>query len=557
MKSAGGNGLFPAFHSLCRNEILYSEHNESVERHISQEAQRILPRLEKRGVEMEKNKHIYMAIDLKSFYASVECVDRKLDPLTTNLVVADTERTEKTICLAVTPSLKKFGISGRARLFEVIQKVNEVNAQRKQKAPGYRFTGESYDETELKKHPNLAMTYLAAPPRMAYYLKESTKIYNIYLKYIAADDIHVYSIDEVFLDVTGYLKTYQTTPRELAKSIISDILKTTGITAAAGIGTNLYLCKVAMDIVAKHIRADQDGVRIAQLDEMRYRRLLWNHRPITDFWRVGKGYAKKLEQIGLYTMGDIAKCSLGGSGDAYNEDRLYKLFGINAELLIDHAWGYESCTMADIKAYKPEHTSVGTGQVLSCPYDFEKTKLIVKEMLDLLALALVDKGQVTDQIVLTVGYDIENLEKAGAYLEEITTDWYGRKIPKHAHGTANLGQHTASSRLMIDAVMKLFDKIVNPHLTVRRINISAGHVIEESQVKRKTTAGQMDLFVDYEALEQQEQKEREQLEKEKKLQQATLKIKKKYGKNAVLKGMNLEEGANTIKRNHTIGGHKA
>ncbi|WP_270629590.1 DNA methylase [[Clostridium] innocuum] len=506
---------------------------------------------------MVKNKHIYMAIDLKSFYASVECVDRKLDPLTTNLVVADTEKTEKTICLAVTPSLKKFGISGRARLFEVIQKVNEVNAQRKQKAPGCRFTGESYDETELRNNPNLAMSYLAVPPRMAYYLEKSTKIYNIYLNYIYADDIHVYSIDEVFLDVSGYLKTYQTTPRELAKSIISDILKATGITATAGIGTNLYLCKVAMDIVAKHIKADQDGVRIAQLDEIRYRKLLWNHRPITDFWRVGKGYAKKLEQIGLYTMADIAKCSLGTSGDAYNEDRLYKLFGINAELLIDHAWGYEPCTMADIKAYKPEHTSIGTGQVLSCPYDFEKARLIVKEMLDLLALALVDKGQVTDQIVLTVGYDIENLEKAGAYLEEITIDRYGRKIPKHAHGTANLKGYTSSSRLMIEAVMKLFDRIVNPHLTVRRINISAGHVLAESQVKRKTTVAQMDLFVDYEALKQQEQKERELLEKEKKLQQATLKIKKKYGKNAVLKGMNLEEGANTIKRNRTIGGHKA
>lgn len=325
----------------------------------------------------------------------------------------------------------------------------------------------------------------------------------------------MYSIDEVFLDVSGYLKTYQTTPRELAKSIISDILKATGITATAGIGTNLYLCKVAMDIVAKHIKADQDGVRIAQLDEIRYRKLLWNHRPITDFWRVGKGYAKKLEQIGLYTMGDIAKCSLGTSEDAYNEDRLYKLFGINAELLIDHAWGYEPCTMADIKAYKPEHTSIGTGQVLSCPYDFEKARLIVKEMLDLLALALVDKGQVTDQIVLTVGYDIENLEKAGAYLEEITIDRYGRKIPKHAHGTANLKGYTSSSRLMIEAVMKLFDRIVNPHLTVRRINISAGHVLAESQVKRKTTVAQMDLFVDYEALKQQEQKERELLEKEK------------------------------------------
>ncbi len=505
---------------------------------------------------MEQKRNIYMAIDLKSFYASVECISRKLDPLTTNLVVADVGKTQKTICLAVTPSLKKFGISGRARLFEVIQKVNEINRQRKRKAPGHTFTGESYDETELLQHPEYAMTYIAAPPRMAHYLEISTEIYNIYLKYISPKDIHVYSIDEVFLDVTGYLKAYQTSPRELAKRMILDILNTTGITATAGIGTNLYLCKVAMDIVAKRIRPDADGVRIAQLDEIRYRKLLWKHQPLTDFWRIGKGISKKLAQIGLYTMGDIAKCSLGKPEDIYNEDRLYQLFGINAQLLIDHAWGYEPCTMEDIKAYQPQHTSISTGQVLHCPYDYEKTRLVIKEMLDLLALALVDKQQVTDQIILSVGYDIENLDKK-SYTGEVTTDRYGRKIPKHAHGTANLKRHTASCRLMSEAVMELFDRIVNPQLTVRRIHISANHILDEQQIPAMEMREQMDLFTDYEALTQQELQENKQLEKEKRLQQATLQIKKKYGKNAVLKGMNLEEGANTIQRNKTIGGHKA
>jgi len=505
---------------------------------------------------LEQKRNIYMAIDLKSFYASVECISRKLDPLTTNLVVADVGKTQKTICLAVTPSLKKFGISGRARLFEVIQKVNEINRQRKRKAPGHAFTGESYDETELLQHPEYAMTYIAAPPRMAHYLEISTEIYNIYLKYISPKDIHVYSIDEVFLDVTGYLKAYQTSPRELAKRMILDILNTTGITATAGIGTNLYLCKVAMDIVAKRIRPDADGVRIAQLDEIRYRKLLWKHQPLTDFWRIGKGISKKLAQIGLYTMGDIAKCSLGKPEDIYNEDRLYQLFGINAQLLIDHAWGYEPCTMEDIKAYQPQHTSISTGQVLHCPYDYEKTRLVIKEMLDLLALALVDKQQVTDQIILSVGYDIENLDKQ-SYTGEVTTDRYGRKIPKHAHGTANLKRHTASCRLMSEAVMELFDRIVNPQLTVRRIHISANHILDEQQIPAMEMREQMDLFTDYEALTQQELQENKQLEKEKRLQQATLQIKKKYGKNAVLKGMNLEEGANTIQRNKTIGGHKA
>lgn len=509
----------------------------------------------KEAVNMSEQRRIYMAIDLKSYYASVECMDRGLDPLTTNLVVADESKTEKTICLAVTPSLKKYGIAGRARLFEVIQKVKEVNCERKRKAPGHCFIGESYDDEELMKNPNLALSFIAAPPRMSYYLKYSTKIYEIYLKYVSEEDIHVYSIDEVFIDVTSYLKTFHVTPSMLAKQIMKDIYTTTGLTTTAGIGTNLYLCKVAMDIVAKHIKPDQDGVRIAQLDEQRYRKLLWSHKPITDFWRIGKGYAKKLAQVGLYTMGDIAKCSVGDPQDYYNEELLYGLFGIYAELLIDHAWGYEPCTMADIKQYKPEHRSIGAGQVLSCPYKFDKARLIVKEMLDLLALDLVDKKLVTDQIVLTIGYDIDNVN--GNYAGDVSEDRYGRKIPKHAHGTAKLGRQTSSSKLIIEAVMKLYDRIVNPNLTIRRINISANHVVDESSVKDVDTKEQLDLFVDYEALEQQRLQEEADLEKEKKLQQATLRIKKKYGKNSVLKGMNFEDGAKTIERNGIIGGHKA
>lgn len=505
---------------------------------------------------MNNTKHIYMAIDLKSFYASVECVERHLDPLTTHLVVADVARTEKTICLAVSPPLKKYGLSGRSRLFEVVSKVKEINKERQQKAYHHELIGESYDDLELNKNPNLSLTYITAPPRMAFYMDYSAKIYQIYLKYVSPDDIHVYSIDEVFIDVTSYLHTYKITPKELAVKIILDILETTGITATAGIGTNLYLCKVAMDIVAKHIKPDKNGVRIAQLDEKRYRQYLWNHQPITDFWRVGRGYAKRLEKIGLLTMGDIAKCSVGDENDYYNEDLLYRIFGINAELLIDHAWGYESCTMQDIKLYKPSRHSIGTGQVLSSPYTFDKARLILKEMLDLLALDLVDKGLVTNQIVLTIGYDIENVSKK-QYAGEVTTDPYGRKIPKHAHGTANIDRYCASSRLITQAVMKLYDRIVDKKLFIRRINISASQVIEESLVKDENIFYQIDLFSDDEALKKQQQKEKEFLEKERKLQEATLQIKKKYGKNAVLKGMNLEKGATTIERNGTIGGHKA
>ena len=499
---------------------------------------------------------VYIAIDLKSFFASQECVSRGLDPLTTNLVVADSSRTEKTICLAVTPSLKAYGISGRARLFEVVQKVQEVNAIRRERAPGKKFTGSSFHDPELKRNSSLALDYIVAPPRMGTYMDCSTKVYNVYLKYIAPEDIHVYSIDEVFIDATPYLRTYGLSPQALARKIIQDVLDTTGITATAGIGTNLYLAKVALDIVAKHVEPDQQGVRIASLDEMSYRRLLWDHKPLTDFWRVGKGYARKLEKHGLYTMGDVARCSLGGAGEFHNEALLYKLFGVNAELLIDHAWGWEPCTIGDIKAYKPESNSVGSGQVLHCAYTAEKAKLIVREMTDLLVLDLVDKGLVTNQMVLTVGYDIENMtdpKRRSAYRGEVTTDPYGRKIPKHAHGSANLDRRTSSTRLITDAVMALYDRIVDENLLVRRINLVANHVLPEREVQQELTFDQLDLFSEVAEKEAEE----ELLDREKRRQQAVLSIRKKYGKNAILKGMNYEEGATTRDRNAQIGGHKA
>ena len=502
----------------------------------------------------------YIAIDLKSFYASVECTERQLNPLTTNLVVADSQRTEKTICLAVSPSLKSYGIHGRARLFEVVQRVKEVNLERKSKAPGRQFTGSSYSATELAAHPELELSYITAPPRMAFYLEYSTIVYNIYLKYIAPEDIHVYSIDEVFMDVTHYLKTYAVTPRELASRIILDVLDSTGITATAGIGTNLYLCKVAMDIVAKHVEPDSHGVRIAQLDEMSYRRLLWDHLPLTDFWRVGHGYRKKLESAGLFTMGNIARCSLGSDRDYHNEELLYQMFGVNAELLIDHAWGWEPATIAQIKAYKPETNSVSSGQVLHCPYDAEKGKLIVREMTDLLVLDLVEKKLVTDQMILTIGYDIDNLTDAKIkkqYKGEVTTDRYGRKIPKHAHGTVNLNRHTSSTQIITEAVMELYDRIINPCLLIRRVTVAANHLEDETQVREAERFEQLDLFTDYAALDRERQEEEERLAKERKLQEAMLSVKKKFGKNALLKGMNLQEGATTIERNHQIGGHKA
>ena len=502
----------------------------------------------------------YIAIDLKSFYASVECRERNRDPLTTNLVVADPSRTEKTICLAVSPSLKKYGLSGRARLFEVIQKVNAANNIRKLKAPNKVFCGSSDDSTELQKNPSLKIDYIIAPPRMARYMEYSTKIYNIYLKYIAPEDIHIYSIDEVFIDVTHYLSTYNMTARELAMTMIQDILSTTGITATAGIGTNMYLCKIAMDIVAKHIEPDKNGVRIAELDEMSYRRLLWNHRPITDFWRVGRGYSKKLEKIGLYTMGDIARCSIGKSTDYYNEELLYKLFGINAELLIDHAWGYEPCTMEDVKAYKPETNSISSGQVLHCPYEFDKARLVVKEMTDLMVLDLVDKGLVTNQIVLTIGYDIENMtdkNRSQSYKGTVTTNYYGKKVPKPAHGTTNLPKQTSSTTLITNAVMELYDKIVNKKLLIRRINIVANKLVDEHSVKNANKYEQLDLFTDYEILKKQREKENAESEREKRMQNTILDIKKKFGKNAILKGMNLQKGATAKDRNNQIGGHKA
>lgn len=506
------------------------------------------------------NNRTYIAIDLKSFYASVECMERGLDPLTTNLVVADASRTEKTICLAVSPSLKAYGVPGRARLFEVVQKVKEVNAKRLNKATGRTFSGASYNDAEVKSSPDMELDYIAAPPRMAYYIDYSTRIYNVYLKYIAPEDIHVYSIDEVFIDVTNYLNTYNLSAHELATKMILDVLETTGITATAGIGTNLYLCKVAMDIRAKHISANEKGVKIAELDEMSYRHLLWSHRPLTDFWRVGKGYAKKLEKLGLYTMGDIARCSIGKANDYYNEDLLYKMFGINAELLIDHAWGWEPCTIADIKAYKPSTNSIGSGQVLHSGYTFDKAKLIVREMADLLVLDLVDKRLVTDQLVLTVGYDIENLtnpEKKKSYHGAITTDHYGRSVPKAAHGTINLERQTSSTKLIMDAVTELFERIVDKNLLIRRVNITANHVVDEATTQKKDDFEQLDLFTDYDDMKKKKEEEEAELMREKKMQKAMLEIKKKYGKNAIIKGMNLEEGATTLERNKQIGGHKA
>ncbi len=500
--------------------------------------------------------HIYLAIDLKSFYASVECIERGLDPITTNLVVADKSRTEKTICLAVSPSLKAYGIAGRPRLFEVVRRVKEVNRERERRAPGHTLTGSSWKEPELQASPSLAVDYLVAPPQMALYMQYSSRIYEVYLKYIAPEDIHVYSIDEVFMDVTGYLRTYRLSARELAAKIILDVQKTIGITATAGIGTNLYLCKVAMDIEAKHIQPDENGARIAELDEKSYRRLLWSHRPLTDFWRVGPGYAKKLEEQGLFTMGDIARCSIGRETDYYNEELLYRMFGINAELLIDHAWGWEPCAIADIKAYKPASNSVGSGQVLSCPYSFEKARLVVREMADMLSLDLVDRGLVTDQLVLNVGYDRESLKNSQgqkSYQGETTKDRYGRTVPKHAHGTENLDRYTASTKQIMEAAMALYDRVVNPKLLVRRLYLTATHVVEERLAAREEGFEQMNLFTDYQA--QREQQEQE--DREKRWQKAVLDIKKKYGKNAILRGMDFEEGATARERNEQIGGHKA
>ena len=503
----------------------------------------------------DKNR-TYVAIDLKSFYSSVECVARGLDPLTTNLVVADVSRTEKTICLAVSPSMKACGLGGRARLFEVVEKMREVNYERR-KAIGFRpFTGKSYLAKELLEHPDWEADYIAATPRMAEYIRVSSEIYGIYLKYIAPEDIHVYSIDEIFADVTDYLQSYKMTAHELAMTMIRDVLRATGITATAGIGTNLYLCKVAMDVVAKHIPADKDGVRIAELDEMSYRRELWDHQPMTDFWRFGRGIVARLNGIGIETMGQLARMSVN------NEEQLYRMFGVNAELIIDHAWGWEPVTMDYIKAYKPETNSLGSGQVLQSAYTAEKGRVVAREMADSLSLDLVDKHLVGDQIVLTVGYDRESLTNPAIraqYHGEVSTDWYGRSVPKHAHGTLSLYHPTSSSQQIIHAVTELYDRIVNPVLLIRRLNITVNHVISEDEARRQrqNSPVQLDLFTDYEAEAREQKKDRNAAAKERRLQEAALKIKKEFGKNALLRGLNYAEGATQKERNNQIGGHKA
>ena len=510
-----------------------------------------------------EEQHIYLAIDLKSFYASVECMERGLDPLSANLVVADESRTQKTICLAVSPALKSFGIPGRPRLFEVEQKTGEVNAVRKQSASPSGFSGESTDLRELQQHPELALSYIVARPRMAYYMEYSTRIYQIYLRYVAPEDLHVYSIDEVFIDATQYLKLYRLSAHDFARKLIREVLRETGITATAGIGPNLYLCKIAMDIVAKHEAADQDGVRIAELDEQSYRKKLWAHRPLTDFWRLGRGYARRLEAAGLFTMGDIARCSLGKPGDFYNEELLYQMFGVNAELLIDHAWGFESCTIADIKAYRPENNSLVSGQVLQEAYSFEQAGIVIREMADELALDLVRKKLAADQIVLTVGYDVENLTdpvRRQAYRGEVKTDRYGRQVPKEAHGSARMGRHTSSSRLIAETAMRLYRQIMDPSLLVRRMSLTANHVLpEERAAAVDAHCEQLSLFDCSSEGEKQIQQaaEQEQQSRERRLQEAMLRIKGRYGKNAVIMGTSLQEGATALSRNQQIGGHRA
>ena len=497
-----------------------------------------------------ETKKTYIAIDLKSFYASVECVERHLDPLTTHLVVADLSRTEKTICLAVSPSLKAYDLSGRSRLFEVVQKVKYINGRRLRRSGLKEFTGTSYDQTVLEKNHELQLDYIVATPQMRKYMAYSASIYSIYLKYVAPEDIHVYSIDEVFIDATPYLNTLNMTAHEFAMTIIQDVLLTTGITATAGIGPNLYLCKVAMDIWAKHQKEDADGVRIAELDVKSYRRYLWDHRPLTDFWRVGKGYAKRLEKLGLYTMGDIARYSLD------HEDELFKEFGVNAELLIDHAWGYETCTMAAIKAYTPGNNCLGSGQVLTEPYDFYKARIVIQEMSEALSLDLVEKGLVTDQIVVNVGYDASNINDD--YIGDVKTDFYGRIVPKSAHGSENLDRFTSSTKLINEATLKLFDRIVKRHLLIRRLSITAAKVVPENSAEAKIEHHeQLNLFTMAPDQEKTDDKVNKQLKEEKTLQETMIKIKQKYGKNAVLKLSSFQEGATARERNEQVGGHKA
>ncbi len=498
----------------------------------------------------------YIAIDLKSFYASVECAERGLNAMTTNLVVADESKTEKTICLAVTPPLKAYGIPGRPRLFEVIQQVNRANATRRAAAPRRKFTGESYDDMRLKEDPALAISYLIAPPRMALYMEISTRIYGVYLKYIAPEHIHVYSIDEVFIDATDYLKVYACTAHELALRMIRDVYAATGITATAGIGSNLYLCKVAMDIMAKKMPADEDGVRIAELDEMSYSRQLWDHEPLADFWRVGRGYADKLAAYGLRTMGDFARFSVT------HEELLYRLFGVNAELLIDHAWGWESCKMEDIKAYRPGANSVSSGQVLSSPYEYDKARLIVHEMVDLLVLDLIEKRLVTNQIVLTLGYDADDLKNPDIrrnYLGEICVDRYGRQVPKHAHGTVRLKDYGSSTAEITRAALRLFDRIADPRFHVRRVNVTACNVLDETEAQRRRAVVpvQLELFSDEATPAPNHAVEAQRLARERAENEVIIQLRRRYGKNAILKGMNLQDGATTRERNGQIGGHSA
>ena len=508
----------------------------------------------------------YVAIDAKSFYASVECVERHLNPLTTNLVVADESRTEKTICLAVSPSLKAHGIPGRARLFEVIQRVKAVNQERLNagirsgaiwrdpETRKYQFSASSFDAEAIEKDPALEISYIVAPPRMRLYEEYSSRIYATYLKYVSSEDIIVYSIDEVFIDVTDYLRTYGMTAHELTMTMVRDVLYNTGITATAGIGTNLFLAKVAMDIEAKKSKPDRDGVRIAALDEMTFREKLWTHRPLTDFWRIGKGISQKLEAMQLFTLGDVARASL----NPYCEGRLYKTFGVNAELIIDHAWGWEPVTVEDIRQYRPSTSSISSGQVLQCPYDFEKGRLIVREMTELLVLDLVRKHVVTKQIVLDIGYERESLEgeRGRKYTGSVVMDPYGRKIPKAAHGTGNMDGYTSSTHVIMSAVLDVYDRVVHKDLLIRRVNVTACNLVSETEIPEDKPE-QLDMFTDYEALEQEKKARQLAEEKERRLQNVTLAIQDKFGKNAMLKGMNLMEGGTTIARNGQIGGHKA
>lgn len=497
---------------------------------------------------------VYIAIDLKSFYASVECMQRNLDPLNTNLVVADSEKTSKTICLAVTPSLKRIGVSGRPRLFEVIKQVERENINRKKRIKWKDFKDKSYNEDELNKNPYLELDYIIARPRMAYYVKYSTKIYEVYLKYVSEKDIHVYSIDEVFIDATYYLKANKMTKREFAKAIVKDVYESTGITATAGIGSNLYLCKIAMDIRAKHIKADEDGVRIAELDEMTYRKYMWNHTPITDFWRIGSGYKKRLANLGLYTMGDIAKCSIGKESDFYNEKLLYDTFGINAELLIDHAWGYEPVTMKDIKEYKPDNKSISNGQVLSRPYSFDETKTILKEMIDNLSLSLVKKEIVTNRLSITIRYDVENVDEN--FKGEYKVDSYGRKVPKKTSGLINLDYLTTSSNHMREKSLKWFEENVDKNMSIRKLSIAALDIVDQSNEEFDRNV-QISFYDDIDNLSDQNKNQTENLQKEKRLQKATLEIQEKFGKNSLLKGLNFNEESTHIERNNSIGGHRA